>query len=247
MPVEAPDIIEMDTAKITEVDLKYLDFDTSSLSDKQGKVWKDLKELGKRYINKYDKVGEKDDLAVVTGRFQPPHLGHLYQILAALEVADHVAIVLGSSNSFINNPAENPDVNRERAIRQDVDNPFPAKQREILLKHFLKKIGKERGESLLDRVSFVPSDDVWNDKKWGDNTIRDVGMLGKGRIDVVVANDGWVSNIFQKRSMRVLPVPFLLKPNGDRYEATQERIGLRTPEGNRPAVLAAKGQHIVRV
>jgi len=234
MPVEAPERIEMDTTKITEVDLKYLDFDTSSLST--GKIKQDLDSLLSTYTNKHGKH-EKDDLGVVAGRFQPPHLGHLYQILAGLEVAKELVVVIGSANADINNP----DPRDEKAVKLDIDNPFPATEREFLLTHLLEKIGKERNEDLLKRVSFVHLDDVGNNEKWGNNLVDAVEAKKKGQqIDVIVANDGWVKKIFDTYWLHTFPVPFLKKPSGKRYEATGKRVQLRD-EGR----MAAKGAHIV--
>lgn len=231
---------------VTDVDLSDLDFDTTSLSEDPIKT--KLTDIKSSYVNKYHKTGERDDLGVVFGRFQPPHLGHLFQILAALEVADHVAIVIGSTNKDINNPSyEHYDLSR------DVNNPFPAGEREFILRYLLGKVGKERGESLIDRVSFVPLDDVWNDakKKWYDeeiwkkNAITEVGKLGKGRIDVVVANDGWVKDIFQKGT-RVLAVDLLKMEDGRRYEGGVIREQLRKPRDGKPSVLALSGRHRFR-
>jgi cytidyltransferase-like protein len=230
----------------TYVNLADLDFDVSSLNE--AAINQQLAEIGSKYINKYDKIGEKDDLALVVGRFQPPHLGHLFQILAALEVAQHVAIGLGSANPEINSPTAGDS----KSEQMDRDNPFPAEEREYFLRHLLTKVGKLRGEDLLSRVSFVPLPDVhkgqqWhNDDEWFDNTIAAVGALGKGRLDVTVANDGWVKSVFQKKARRVLLVDFSKHNGKDRYEARLDRERLRQSQDGGSSVLARSGRHRFR-
>ena len=59
----------------------------------------------------------KYDLAIFIGRFQPLHNGHIQNIEKALEVADHVLVILGSAN-------------QPRTIK----NPFTIEERRDLIK-----------------------------------------------------------------------------------------------------------------
>ena len=59
----------------------------------------------------------KYDLAIFIGRFQPLHNGHIQNIEKALEVADHVLVILGSAN-------------QPRTIK----NPFTVEERRDLIK-----------------------------------------------------------------------------------------------------------------
>lgn len=85
---------------------------------------------------------DKKDLAVLIGRFQPFHLGHLALLKRALAQAEHVAIVIGSA--FQARTPRNPFTWRERAemIRLALD---PAD---------------------LDRVSLLPVRDQYDEAKW---------------------------------------------------------------------------------
>ena len=87
----------------------------------------------------------KFDNIVYIGRFQPFHNGHLQTLKAALDQADEVLILLGSSN-------------RANNIR----NPWTAQQRENMIRAVLKDEGISQ-----KRVKVVPIHDYpYNDELW---------------------------------------------------------------------------------
>ncbi len=118
--------------------------------------------------------------ALLIGRFQPFHLGHLYLINKALEVAEKVVIGIGSANIY------------------DSDNPLDWKTREKILKSVFYKEGL--GSRIL---KVVPLDDFFNDEKWLTNVKTKVGTF-----DLVVGNNDWVNRIMEKGGYEVLRVPY---------------------------------------
>ena len=82
------------------------------------------------------------DIAVLIGRFQPFHNGHLQLLEHALSVADSVVVVLGSSFQARN--AKNPFTWEERAAM----------------------ISATLAEATASRVSFAPVRDYYDDRKW---------------------------------------------------------------------------------
>ena len=88
---------------------------------------------------------KKYDSIVYIGRFQPFHNGHLKTLHAALEQADEILILLGSSN-------------RANNIR----NPWNAQQRESMIRDVLKDEGIPQ-----KRVKIIPIHDYpYNDELW---------------------------------------------------------------------------------
>jgi len=81
--------------------------------------------------------------ALIVGRFQPFHLGHKYLIERALEFADSVIIVIGSSN-----------------IKDD-KNPYSLEVRKNFIQEFL--IQEKLSSKVLEIISIedVPNDDEW--------------------------------------------------------------------------------------
>jgi bifunctional NMN adenylyltransferase/nudix hydrolase len=84
----------------------------------------------------------KTDLAVVVGRFQPFHQGHLALLSHALDAADHVVVVIGSAY-------------QARTPR----NPFTWQERADMISRSLP-------EPQRDRVSFLPIRDWFDEQKW---------------------------------------------------------------------------------
>ena len=88
---------------------------------------------------------KKYDAIVYIGRFQPFHNGHLQTLKVALDQADEVIILLGSSN---------------RA--QNIRNPWTPAQREAMIRSVLKDEGIPQ-----KRVKVLPiSDYPYNDNLW---------------------------------------------------------------------------------
>lgn len=122
----------------------------------------------------------KDKIALLIGRFQPFHFGHLYLIKQALKKADKLVIGIGSSNIT------------------DVNNPLDWRSREKILKAVFYK------EKIEDKViKIVPLDDFFNDKKWFDNVAK---LIGK--FNLVVGNNDWVNRIMESGGYKILTVPY---------------------------------------
>lgn len=220
------------------VNLEDFDIDIAPLISEENTA--KLAKIGREYI---DVHGQKASLGVITERAQPPTPGHIHQILAALEVSEHVALILGSANSDINSPDPDDSI----AVQRDIENPFPPEERQFMIEHVLRNIGEARNEDLLSRVSFVPVNDFWHlkgkseesDALWKAEATTKIAALGKGPIRVAVANDDWVREIFGK-DLPVVKVPYFEKTPGVRFSGTDERDLLRAK-----GVLAERGRHRV--
>jgi bifunctional NMN adenylyltransferase/nudix hydrolase len=91
-------------------------------------------------------MSKKYDLAVFIGRFQPFHRGHQMVIEEALEIANKVAIIIGSSNA-------------PRSTR----NPFTYEER-------VDMINDAFSDDEADRLYFAPVEDtLYNDQLWVKN------------------------------------------------------------------------------
>jgi cytidyltransferase-like protein len=156
---------------------------------------------------KEERVPGQDNIGLVVGRFQPPHAGHFYLIEAALEVAETAIVGIGSANA------------------RNEDNPFTALRRELILRNELKTKGLEH------RVSFVYLNDYDDDKKWCEKTLEQAQQRGK--VDVIVGNNGWVNNIFRDRGYRALEIPELKRTSfqGKVVRADMRSKGLLRPFG----------------
>jgi bifunctional NMN adenylyltransferase/nudix hydrolase len=93
------------------------------------------------------------DVAVLIGRFQPFHNGHATLLRTALDTADSVVIVLGSSFHA-----------------RSTKNPFTWQERASMIRATL-------GEGDVDRVQFVPVRDYYDDIKWSKAVMTNVQGL----------------------------------------------------------------------
>jgi bifunctional NMN adenylyltransferase/nudix hydrolase len=95
------------------------------------------------------------DFAVVIGRFQPIHNGHITLIDHALSLAENVIICLGSANAAPHS-----------------DNPFtPAQRARMILNHYPAENAKGFGCRLWFREI---DDSLYTDQEWIDNVHREV-------------------------------------------------------------------------
>jgi len=81
---------------------------------------------------------------VYPGRFQPPHLGHLYTIKWALEKVDELIVVVGSAQES-----------------HTLSNPFTAGERILMVREGLKDIGLD-----LSRIYIIPIADIYMNVVW---------------------------------------------------------------------------------
>lgn len=82
--------------------------------------------------------------AVFVGRFQPPHHAHVSTVLAALDAAPHVLVLLGSAN-----------------LARSIKNPFTAQERHAMFAAALAERGAD-----LHRVTFRPLPDRFDADLW---------------------------------------------------------------------------------
>lgn len=107
-------------------------------------------------------MSKKFDTIVYIGRFQPFHNGHLQTLKVALDQANEVIILLGSSN---------------RA--QNIRNPWNAQQRESMIRAVLKDENISQ-----KRVKVVPiSDYPYNDNLWLTEVQSTVNVNVRGKLD----------------------------------------------------------------
>ncbi|MFA5770123.1 MAG: pantetheine-phosphate adenylyltransferase [Patescibacteria group bacterium] len=119
-------------------------------------------------------------IALIVGRFQPFHKGHLFLIKKALEKADKIIVAIGSSNIT------------------DVNNPIDFETRKKIIKAVFYKEGIEEKLSKI-----VPLDDFFDDKKWFINLKKQVG-----KFDIALGNNDWTNNILEKAGYKVLKVDY---------------------------------------
>lgn len=123
-------------------------------------------------------------IALIVGRFQPFHKGHLFLINEALKRADKIIVAIGSSNIT------------------DVNNPIDYETRRKVIKAVFYK------EKISDKLlKIVPLDDFFDDKKWLENLKKQVGEF-----DIALGNNAWTNNILEKAGYRVLRVDYYKRP-----------------------------------
>ena len=120
-------------------------------------------------------------VALLIGRFQPFHLGHVRAIDYALERVDKLVLVIGSSQKS-----------------HEFRNPFTAGERMEMIAQVLEKKG------LLGRVIFAELPDVENHSLW-------VPLLKSltPRFQLAFSNDELSIRLFKENGIRVEEVPLL--------------------------------------
>lgn len=119
--------------------------------------------------------------ALVVGRFQPFHTGHLYLLKKAFSLAEELVIAIGSSNVHNN------------------DNPLTYEQRVQMLKIVLER------ENLQDRIKkVVPSPDFPDDEQW-----RNTLLENAGEFQISLGNNDWTNSVLASAGYEVLTVPHL--------------------------------------
>lgn len=117
----------------------------------------------------------KYKVALIIGRFQPFHLGHLYLLRKALTIADKIIVGIGSASIL------------------DENNPLDYETRRKIIKAVFYK---EKIEEKL--IKIVALEDFFDDRKWFNNVKKKVG-----RFDIVVSNNEWTYSIMEKAGSRV--------------------------------------------
>lgn len=118
------------------------------------------------------------------GRFQPFHLGHLDAIKFALSQVENLCIGIGSSNKS-----------------NEKKNPFTADERKEMIVSSLDDVTKKRIQ-----ICYIP--DIGDHEKW---TYHVDSIVPK--YDVVFSNDDFTQTLYQKRGIKVIPVPLKEREN----------------------------------
>ncbi len=122
----------------------------------------------------------KYPVALIVGRFQPFHNGHLFLIKKALEKADKIIIGIGSANI------------------SDKNNPIDFETRKKIIKAVFYKESIEK-----KLIKIIPLDDFFDDKKWLSNLKKQVGEF-----DLALGNNDWTNNILKKAGYKVLKIDY---------------------------------------
>ena len=117
---------------------------------------------------------------LLIGRFQPFHLGHLEALQFALSKVDKLWVGLGSSNKPI-----------------EKSNPFSAEERKEMI---LSSID----DSMKNKITIYFIPDVDNHVKW----IEKIDTIVP-KFDIVFSNDPLTDHLYSKRTVQVIPIPFL--------------------------------------
>lgn len=143
-------------------------------------------------------ITARQDVGLVIGRFHPPHPGHFDVFEMALWYAKKIKIAIGSANVIDNDK-----------------NPCPLWFREQEIWDGVYKRGIEQSV-----VGIVHVNDYVDDEFWFRETLRRTGD-----IDIVVGNNGWVNDIFQRGGIKTQKVPFIAR---ERFQGTVIRSELRS-------------------
>lgn len=122
----------------------------------------------------------KYKVALIIGRFQPFHLGHLYLLKKAVAIADKIIIGIGSASIL------------------DENNPLDFDIRKKIIKAVFYK---EKIEEKL--IKIVALEDFFDDKKWLNNIKKKVG-----RFDLVISNNEWTYSIMENAGHRTKKISY---------------------------------------
>ena len=150
---------------------------------------------------------------LLIGRFQPFHKGHLAAVNFGLSQVENLWIGIGSSNK-----------------QNEKRNPFSADERKKMILSSLDK-------SVLNRIQIFYIPDVNDHTKW---TYHVDSIVPK--YDVVFSNDDFTTTLYQKRKIKVVPVPLLQREmisgtNIREMIATGKNWMELVPEGTRNVLL----------
>lgn len=130
---------------------------------------------------------------VYPGRFQPPHLGHMFTIKWALERVDELIVVIGSAQES-----------------HTIANPFTAGERVLMVREGLKDIGVDLG-----RVYIIPVADIYMNSVWVNYLAMFVPPFR-----YAIARNPLVIRLFKEAGYEVLvPPPY----NREVYSSTKIR------------------------
>lgn len=164
-------------------------------------------------------------IALIPGRFQPFHLGHLKLIETAAKAKDVNELIIGIGSSQFKNTKENP---------------FSAKERREMIENSLKnKI------SIPYKIVEIP--DIGDDEKW----VSHVESIVKN-FDVVYTNGELEKRLFRKKGYEVRTTKFFNRKN---YSGTEIRKRIINgneewktfvPEGMLKVIKKVKGEERIK-
>lgn len=136
--------------------------------------------------------------ALFIGRFQPLHNGHLKVIQNALEEYDKVIIGIGSSQ-----------------YGHNLDNPFTADERKLMINRSLEKIG-------IKNIKIVLIPDLHNPPKWVEHVLSIFSEF-----DVVISNNSLTKRLFSEKGYEVNETPLY---NKDEFSGKEIRKRIENNE-----------------
>lgn len=131
--------------------------------------------------------------AIMTGRFQPPHKGHLEIISQVLDEVDELIISLGSAQ-----------------LSHELNDPFTAGERILMLTKSLAEF-----EIDLSRVYFIPIPDVNNNSIWVSYVISQSPPFS-----IVYSGNPLVKRLFKEKGFEVMTPPLFRR---DEYRGAEIR------------------------
>jgi nicotinamide-nucleotide adenylyltransferase len=148
---------------------KYIDY-SKNIWDTLTKI--DLNKFFSQTNKNSGSKKPKDQTALLIGRFQPLHHGHIYILRSMLKKYPNIKIGIGSSQA-----------------KNTFSNPFSGEERI----QFIKSALKVRNIPL-DRVKIYEIPDIFNANKWVEHVVSLVGEF-----DIVYANSDWVRQLFNNK------------------------------------------------
>ncbi len=143
---------------------------------------------------------KKYQTALIVGRFQPFHKGHLHLFKEALQLADTVVVAIGSAYS---DDHEN--------------NPLPY----LVRKEMIERVIFEEGWQ--DQVvKIVPSPDFPTDEQWVQTLFHNAGEF-----EIAVGNNDWTNRVISEQGYEVTEVPFARR---DEFQGVVIRDLIRSGE-----------------
>lgn len=127
--------------------------------------------------------------ALLVGRFQPMHVGHLKVIKWILKKYDKIVIVIGSSQDSFTEK-----------------NPFTFEERKKMIQKTLKS-------EKIKKYKIIGIPDVYDDKKWVDN------ILKKAKFDIVLTKNIWTERCFTQAKIPVKPHPIFGNVSGSKIRS----------------------------
>lgn len=140
-------------------------------------IWRELIEMDLKQLFQQKKVSQNSsDRALIIGRFQPLHHGHMYILKRIFE--NHKQVKIGIGSSQLSNQYADPFSDTERRD------------------FFLAVLSKRDISSNRYEIFSIP--DIFNAQKWVDHVISIVGEF-----DIVYSNSDWVRQLFKNRGFQL--------------------------------------------